>query len=407
MKNVSPTPPKGWNSWDSYGASVTEEEVMANAHVLSETYLKYGWEYCVVDIQWSEPTAESNEYHDYAELEMDEFSRLVPASNRFPSGFKKLGENIHNLGLKFGIHIMRGIPRQAVHKNTKLLNSEYTVRDIAHPNSICPWNTDMYGLNPNHPASQLYYDSLLEMYASWGVDLIKVDDIANSNLYGTHRDEIEMIQKAIKKTGRKIVLSLSPGPTNIESGAFIQKHANMWRLTDDFWDNWDQLRDMFDRCEKWAPFVKPGSWPDCDMLPMGRIGIRSAGGDRYTRFTQNEQRTMMSLWSIFGSPLMFGGDMRFNDEFTQSLLTNTRVIEMHDNAYERYESYRDEERIEWSAFCPKYEYRGIFNVCEGPIDLSYDPSFEIMWSNVSVDQLEAHDCILLRRKIGVKHDKDK
>ena len=398
MKNVSPTPPKGWNSWDSYGASVTEEEVMANARVLSETYFKFGWEYCVVDIQWSEPSAKSNEYHDYTELVMDEFSRLIPAQNRFPSGFKTLGENIHNLGLKFGIHIMRGIPRQAVHQNTKLLNSEYTARDIVHPNSICPWNTDMYGLNPNHPASQLYYDSLLELYASWGVDLIKVDDIANSNLYGTHRDEIEMIQKAIKKTGRSIVLSLSPGPTNIESGAFIQKHANMWRLTDDFWDNWKQLRDMFDRCEKWAPFVKPGSWPDCDMLPMGRIGIRSADGDRYTRFTQSEQRTMISLWSIFGSPLMFGGDMRFNDEFTQSLLTNVSVIEMHDNAYERYESYRDEERIEWFASCPLYEYRGIFNISEEAIDLAYDPSFELMWSKDPVERLDAHDCILLRRK---------
>ncbi|NLC64984.1 MAG: glycoside hydrolase family 27 protein, partial [Erysipelothrix sp.] len=263
--------PKGWNSWDCYGASVTEAEVIANAEVLKSELFDLGWDTVVVDIQWYEPTANSSMYHKFADLEMDAYSRLMPAVNRFPSsadgvGFKVLGQKIHDMGLKFGIHIMRGIPRQAVHRNTPLKGTEYTARDIAHPNSIAPWNTDMYGVDPNHPGSQMYYDSIFELYASWGVDYIKVDDIADSKIYGGHLPEIEMIQKAIQNSGRDMVLSLSPGPANIEHAEFMQEHANLWRMTDDFWDLWELLYGMFERCRIWAPYVKEGSYPDADML---------------------------------------------------------------------------------------------------------------------------------------------
>ncbi|HRL00685.1 MAG TPA: alpha-galactosidase, partial [Trichococcus flocculiformis] len=117
--------------------------------------------------------------------------------------------------------------------------------------------------------AQAYYDSLLALYASWGVDFLKVDDIADSKLYGTHSGEIELIRKAIDSCGRPMVLSLSPGPAPIERGTFFQRNANMWRLTDDLWDNWEQLYDMFGRCGKWSAFVGTGAWPDCDMLPLG------------------------------------------------------------------------------------------------------------------------------------------
>lgn len=369
---VAQTPPMGWNSWDCYGASVREEEVRAHADFMAENLKEYGWEYVVVDIQWSEPQASSTWYNAFFPLQMDEFSRLIPAENRFPSaangvGFKALGDYIHSLGLKFGIHIMRGIPRQAVHQNTKIKGTDKRARDIAL-NNICPWNSDMYGVNVDLPEGQLYYDSLIELYASWGVDFIKVDDIANSYLYGgAHRKEIAAIQKAIQKVGRPMVLSLSPGPAQLTDGAYLQDHANMWRLTDDFWDHWDALYTMFDRCAEWAPYVRPGNWPDCDMLPLGHIGIRAhdgGGGDNWTRFTKDEQYTLMSLWTIFQSPLMYGGTLPDIDAFTLSLFTNKEVLTMYQTLTQRRQYYRDENWVVWHATSEEKEYVAIFNVSE-------------------------------------------
>ena len=329
MKANVKTPPMGWNSWDCYGASVTEAEVRSNAEYMAKNLKKYGWEYVVVDIQWFEPTADSADYHTGAELVMDEYSRLMPALNRFPSaadgkGFKPLGDYIHSLGLKFGIHILRGIPRQAVRRNTKILGTDRRAAEIADIGSICSWNGDMCGVDMSRDGAQSYYDSIISMYADWGVDFLKVDDIARPY----HRAEIEAIAKAIEKTGREIVLSLSPGEAPVEEAEHLAKHANMWRMTDDFWDGWEQLRKMFDYCREWFPYVKEGGWPDCDMLPLGRIGIRSHGGDRMTRFTRDEQKLLMSLWCMFRSPLMFGGDMTYNDEFTLSLMQNEELIKI-------------------------------------------------------------------------------
>lgn len=376
------TPPKGWNSWDCYGASVTEEEIRANAKYMSEHLKDFGWEYVVVDIQWYESTANSSVYHPFTDLEMDEYSRLMPAVNRFPSagngtGFKTLGEYVHSLGLKFGIHIMRGIPRQAVHRNTAIKGTEIRARDVAKQNSVCPWNTDMYGVDVNRSGAKEYYKSIIELYASWGVDFIKVDDIADSKLYGGHLDEIALLREVIDESGRDIVLSLSPGPASLEHGAFLRQHANMWRLTDDYWDNWQQLYEMFERCEKWAPFVREGNWPDCDMLPLGHIGIRSVdggGADRLTRFTKEEQKTMLTLWSIFRSPLMFGGELRDNDDWTLKLLQNIFLEELHEESFDAYQVSRKEDIAVWHSYGNNCEWIAVFNLNDSEkaveIDLS-------------------------------------
>ncbi|MDQ0258077.1 hypothetical protein J2S74_005541 [Evansella vedderi] len=372
-KTFAPTPPMGWNSWDCYGASVTEEEVKGNADYIYNYLKEYGWEYVVVDIQWYEPTADSSRYHPFAPLEMDEYSRLQPATNRFPSakngtGFKALGDYIHSLGLKFGIHIMRGIPRQAVHNNTPILGTNVTARDIAHENSICPWNTDMYGIDASKEGAQEYYNSLFDLYAQWGVDFVKVDDIAASKLYDTHIPEMKLIRNAIDQCGRDIVLSLSPGPAPVEYAQQFKETANMWRMTDDFWDQWNLLYNMFERCEKWEKYVSPGNWPDCDMLPLGHLGIRSVdgpGGDRWTRFTKEEQKTMMTLWSIFRSPLMFGGELRDNDEWTLSLLTNKEVLEVNQHSHSNRLVYRINDHIVWTANGKNQEtYVALFNLTD-------------------------------------------
>lgn len=374
-KHVAKYPPMGWNSWDCYGASVCEEELIGNAKYMAENLKDYGWEYIVCDIQWSEPTADSCWYHKFAELNMDEYSRLIPAENRFPSskggkGFKPIADKIHEMGLKFGIHIMRGIPRQAVHKNTRILGTDRTARQIAHDSSVCRWNTDMYGVDPTQEGAQEYYNSLFELYAQWGVDFVKVDDIAATSYTpqapGAVTGEIDMIRKAIENCGRDIVLSLSPGPARRDEADFFLEKANMWRMTDDFWDDWKLLYDMFERADTWAGVGCKDHWPDCDMLPLGHIGIRTTPDrhdDRMTNFTQDEQKLLMTLWCIFRSPLMFGGDLRDNDPFTLGLLTNKKLLEMHHDGRKARQISRKKDIVTWMSKTKQgKKYLAIFNL---------------------------------------------
>lgn len=383
--NFALKPPMGWNSWDCYGAAVNEEQLLGNAEYAAKNLKKYGWEYIVCDIQWYEPKAVSNTYNNFTELNMDEYSRLIPAVNRFPSseggkGFAPIAEKIHNMGLKFGIHILRGIPRQAVHSNTKIKNSTHTAREIASEFSLCPWNTDMYGVNYKAEGAQEYYDSLFELYASWGVDFVKVDDIANTefspnNPYSA-KEEIEMIRKALDRCGRDMVLSLSPGPAVISEAFHLSQNANMWRITGDFWDEWDKLLVMFERCEQWADHVKPGCWPDCDMLPIGKIsknGCCHGEQDRYSNFTYDEQKTMITLWSIFRSPLILGGELRENRQQEIELITNSDIIDINQYSTDNRQLKRTPEEAIWTCL-DKNSNRVIamFNTSDSEREISAD-----------------------------------
>lgn len=363
--------PMGWNSWDCYGASVTEETVKKNADFMAKYLKEYGWEYIVVDIQWYEPTATTHEYHPFTELCMDEYSRLIPAPNRFPSsaggkGFAPLAEYVHSLGLKFGIHIMRGIPRQAVHQNGKIKGTERTAREIAKTASICRWNTDMYGLDSEKEGARAYYDSLFELYASWGVDFVKCDDIARELPH--EEAELIMLSDALKSCGRDMVLSLSPGPALPEKAELYKQTANMWRITDDFWDQWELLYDMFSRAERWCTHTGAGNYPDADMLPIGPLRQDYDQKD-WTKFTENEQITMMTLWCIFRSPLMIGGEMTGFDDFTMSLVTNRDILTMHRDARHSHQVFRKEidgvEHILWTAVSARGgQYVAVFNAGE-------------------------------------------
>ena len=380
----APNPPMGWNSWDCYGAAVTEEILLRNADYMAENLLKYGWEYIVCDIQWYEPKADSSHYRKFADLCIDEYGRVIPAPNRFPSsaggkGFKYIADYVHNKGMKFGIHIMRGIPRQAVAQNTIIKGTSHTAREVAHPNSICSWNTDMYGIDHTKPGAQEYYDSIIELYASWGVDFIKVDDICvkqtsipDALLYGG--DEIELIRNAIDKCGRPIVLSLSPGPAMIEKAEHLRKNANMWRMTNDLWDRWEDIEEMFERCARWSPYVSDGCFPDCDMLPLGHlsiVGCEHGVGERWTRLSQAEQRTMISLWSIFRSPMMLGCELTNLDEWTLNLLTNQEILEMLKKSRGAHQILRDYDLIVWKADkADGGTYVAVFNICNWTDDFS-------------------------------------
>jgi alpha-galactosidase len=358
----SPKPPLGWNSWDIFGTTVTEQQIREQADAMAEHLLPSGYKYLTVDIQWYEPEAKGHYYNPNAVHTMDEYGRLTPALNRFPSaanenGFKPLADYVHSKGLKFGIHIMRGIPKQAVEKNTPVFGTNVRAQDIAITSSTCPWNPDMYGIDATKPEGQAYYNSIIQMYADWGVDYIKVDDISRP-YNDVQKAEIEAIRKAIDLTGRPILLSLSPGATPLTAADHVMNNANLWRITDDFWDSWGLLHAMFERLDAWTPYRGPGYFPDADMLPIGIIEF-----DRPTKFTKDEHLTLMSLWAIGRSPLIFGGDMTKLDAFTKEMLTNPEMLKVNQESTNNRQISRDENLIVWAADIPgsKDKYITLFN----------------------------------------------
>ncbi|MFT3739250.1 MAG: glycoside hydrolase family 27 protein [Breznakibacter sp.] len=330
FRSWATTPPMGWNSWDCYGPTVEEHEVKANADYMAGKLKKYGWQYVVVDIRWFVENDKAGGYNQTdPRYVIDGFGRYQPAVNRFPSaangnGFKPLSDYVHKKGLKFGIHIMRGIPKIAVERKLKIKGTDMTADQIYSTELQCKWLRDNYTIK-DVPGGQEYYNSIIELYASWGVDFIKVDDLSNPY----HKAEIEMIRKAIDRCGRPIVLSTSPGETPVGEAQHVSTHANMWRMVDDVWDTWGHLTHLMKVAEGWYPYISP-TFPDCDMIPLGRISIRGERGqDRMTRLTRDEQYSLMTFFTILRSPLMFGGDLPSNDAFTLSLLTNRDVLKMH------------------------------------------------------------------------------
>ncbi|WP_197748872.1 NPCBM/NEW2 domain-containing protein [Hymenobacter sp. BT18] len=376
------TPPMGWNSWDCYGPTVTEAEVKANADYMARNLKSSGWEYVVVDIRWY---VGNDTAHGYNEKDpawnIDQYGRFVPAPNRFPSaaggqGFKPLADYMHAKGLKFGIHIMRGVPVVAVQRKLPILGSKATAADIYTKEGQAGWLRDMYTVVAGRPGAQEYYDSLFKLYAGWGVDFVKVDDLSSPY----HKAEVEMIRRAIDTSGRKMVLSTSPGETPIAEARHVAAHANMWRTVGDFWDSWEQLKEHFEVCSRWAPYIGPGAFPDADMLPLGRLGIRAErGDDRLTRFSRDEQYTLMTLWSIFRSPLMFGGDLPSNDAFTLRLLTNPEVLAVHRSSTRNRQLFRQNDLIAWTADDPKTgdKFLAVFNAQ----DQELLPETEAVWAS--------------------------
>jgi hypothetical protein len=347
----------GWNSWDSYGMSVTEQEFRASAEWMAQHLKRFGWNYAVVDEGWylQNPDGKAGTFR----FTMDIHGRYTPAVSRFSSagqgnGFGVLADWVHQQGMKFGVHIIRGIPRQAVERNLQIADSQFRAAEAANKSDACAWNADNYGVRYT-PAGQAYYDSIASLYASWGVDFVKIDCISSPYM----GDEIHMFSDALRKTGRAILLSLSPGPAPLDQAEDLLKYAQIWRISGDVWDHWKQwpnqdwsqgLLGQFQLTAKWAPFVGAGHWPDADMLPLGYLGPRPGHGKaRQTAFTQNEQRTLLNLWSIFRSPLILGGNLTHIDDWTMSLLTNQEVIAVNQRSNSGRPVVNDPKKAIWVA----------------------------------------------------------
>jgi alpha-galactosidase len=342
------TPPMGWNSWDCFATTVTEAQTRAEADVMADKLAAHGWRYVVVDIQWYEAGATGFDYHPNARLTLDGFGRLLPAPIKFPGaaggrGFGPLADYVHARGLRFGIHLMRGIPRQAVEGNLPIAGTSHRAAEIADRIRVCPWNSDMYGVDMSRPGAQEYYDSVFRLIASWGVDFVKVDDL--SRPYVRNEPEVEAIRRAIDRSGRPMVLSLSPGETDIRAAAHVAQHANMWRISDDFWDHWSLLDAQFERLDRWSPWRRAGAWPDADMLPIGTIEM-----GRKTWFTHDEEVTLLTLWCIARSPLVIGADLAKLDPATLALLTNDEVLAVNQASANNRQLFRNADGgIGWVA----------------------------------------------------------
>lgn len=387
-QKVAATPPMGWNSYNCYGSAVHEDEVKANASYMAKNLKAYGWQYIVVDFLWSydnPPLSHiGNPYQKQLQdgsyipwLTMDKWGRLLPQPTKFPSafggkGFKPLADYVHSLGLKFGIHVMRGIPRQAVWAKSPVLGTKGITADmIADTSSICTWMNHMYGLDMSKPGAQEYLNSILNLYASWGVDFIKVDDLSRPY----HKAEIEGYKKAIDQCGRPIVFSTSPGETPVAEAEHITHHANMWRMADDFWDNWKEIVHMFDYAKRWEGIGGPGHWPDCDMLQIGKLSKRGpVGPERYSRFTDDELYTHMTFWCIYRSPLMMGGNMPENRPIDVALLSNPEVLAVNQKGEDPKQLYRQDDKMVWYSREKGTNnlYVALFNLADHPQSIDVD-----------------------------------
>ncbi len=402
-KLLAQKPPLGWNSFDSYGVYLHEAAAIKNLEAFAQKLKPHGYEYFVIDAGWfgefklKEGTIFPAEKHA-EKLNFNEFGLLQPSKTYFPNGIKAIADSCHKLGIKFGIHLMRGIPRAAVKANTRVKGTKYKAQDIADTNSICTWNPQNYGVDMKKPGAQAFYNSLINQMAEWGVDFLKYDDIV------PFPEEVKAVANAIAQCGRPIVLSLSPGGSVDPNHLIAFKKAQMLRVTPDIWDEQKGIDQCFDAWRKWQGKEGAGFWIDMDMIPFGQLQLMSPkpkgvkgneskselikkmeagelekfellagrGFNRTSEFTKDQMYTFITLRALSASPLMMGGDLPSIDDFSLKLITNKDVLECNQNGVMGNLVY-DEGEIEILKVAKKNSkdgWVGIFNRSKNPKSIS-------------------------------------
>ncbi len=342
---LAQTPPLGYNSYDSYNVNAYEAVMLKEIDAFIEKFAPVGYEYFVIDNGWFS-TPKSTQFEGYLcptagsgpqEVVVDEYGIVTPSQLFFPNGLKPMVDKLHAKGLKFGVHLMRGIPKLAVEKNLPIKGTKYTAKDIYTTNGDCGWCPYMHGVDMKKPGAQEFYNSVFKQFAEWGIDFVKVDDVTHFPA------EIEGYVKAIENCGRPMVLSLSAGGDSNVKYLETYKKTNMVRTTKDIWDEQIALDRSFESMRKWQGLEQEGFWPDLDMIPFGELCIlrrpelnkRPANKSEeefmgkmhhWCKFTDPQKETFMTQRAIAASPIMIGGSMINMDEHSVKLLTHSEML---------------------------------------------------------------------------------
>jgi len=375
IPEFAPKPPLGFNSFDSYLTYLSEDKARALIDVMAEKYRPSGYEYFVMDAGWArnvELYPGSMYPKKVLGVAMDEFGLVEPCKMYFPGGIKAVADHCHQKGLKFGVWIIRGIPREAVERNLPIKGTRYFARDIADTNSICSWNKENYGIDMTKPGAQEYYNALINKLAGWGVDFIKLDDVV------PNPREIVAVAKAIEAGGHQMTYSLSPGDVHHDTHLAHYQRANMLRITGDIWDNAPSIEKGFGAWEKFQGTERPGFWPDLDMIPFGRLtvvatdDIPNVAADRrarQSRFNPAQMRTFITQRALAASPLIIGGDLLTMDDYSYRLLTDREMLACNQNGVVGIKVYRSGDIDVWftpHATDPRRGWSGIFNRSKSP-----------------------------------------
>ncbi len=419
-EGLAQTPPMGWNSFDSYGVYLHEQAALANLEAMAEKLLPYGYEYFVIDNGWfgeyilQEDTIFPAEKHAH-DIRINEYGHFLPSEVYFPNGLKALSERCHALGLKFGVHLMRGIPRKAYEMDLPIKGTRYTARDIANtnPDENCNWCHYCYAVDMSKPGAQEWYDSLIEHIAGMGVDMIKYDDIV------AHPDEVEAVAKAIAKTGRPILLSLSPGNTIDPDAIDYFRMSNMVRVTPDVWDEQKYIDLCFQAWRKWQGKEQPGFWIDMDMIPFGQLQLMSPpssdgektvmdkgdialagkGVRRICQLNSDQMETFITMRAMAASPLMMGGDLPSLDSYSLNLITDVDMLACNQNGvmgsliyeHNEVEVWKTEKggssQVAWVAIFNRSEVVKTFVLCTTKLGLKESSSISLrnIWEKSKLD----------------------
>lgn len=426
---LTPRPPLGWNSYDCYGCSANQRVVRTNLDAFAKRLKPSGYEYFVIDNGWFAeyaiaPGDEFTREREASDIRLDNNARQLPSKVSFPGGLKPLIDYAHSLGIKFGVHMMRGIPRKAVLLNQPVLGTNVTAADIANVNDTCKWCKYMYGVDMDKPGAQAYYNSVIDQLASWGIDFIKYDDILHKPR------EIEAVADAIAQCGRDIVLSLSPGDAMNPADIKAYSRANMFRITGDVWDKRPSLEWSFKRWQQVQDIQFDGLWPDLDMIPFGRLMVWNPatpgreecallaghGTERDDRFSPAQRRTFMAQRALAASPLFMGGELTMSSDEVINLITNEQMLACNQNGVTGRLVHRTAQIDVWRTPHRRIKdagWFGLFNRTESPWkgvlnlqQVGADPKAGLwdIWRNCPVNsdgtvltcELEADDVMFVR-----------
>ena len=325
-------PYMGWSSWSTMRRHVTAAKIEEQARVLAERLKPFGYTSINIDSGWC------NGYDDKGEIypnHFDEYGRPIPNPTEFPDGMAAVVTRVHALGLKFGIYLTPGLKVSVYEANSRILGTSHTVREIADTSR---WGSKFphtgpqafrgsYAIDYSKPGAQEYIQSEADLFASWGVDFIKID--WSGVREGAHpvddRPEIEHWAIALKKTGRPIWIELSGGQ-NVNYAKFWTQYANGCRIDGDIeagdksptLTNWRRIMTRFKDAPKWASYAGPGYWNDLDSLEIG--------DGPHDGLTAVEKQSAMTLWCISCSSLYTGADLTRLDPDDFKLLTNREAI---------------------------------------------------------------------------------